>query len=188
MNLTGQAWAAPLCHLTAGGQGVGIARTVFLNVCSVALKGGQWASTCIVIGVMHFPRITQLTTIALAALGFSSMGAWTNAQAAEDKPKADNTAVNKRDQTPGAATADQQKMNAADRNLTAKIRKAVMADKALSVYAHNVKIISQDGTVTLKGPVRSEDEVKSIVSKATAVTGGADKVINQLSVQPASKP
>ena len=78
-------------------------------------------------------------------------------------------------------------MNAADRDNTAKIRRAVMADKSLSTYAHNVKIISQNGTVTLKGPVRSDDEVKSIVSKATDVTGSADKVINQMSVKSTSK-
>jgi hyperosmotically inducible periplasmic protein len=57
------------------------------------------------------------------------------------------------------------KMNAADRTLTQKIRKSVMADKSLSTYAHNVKIISQDGMVTLKGPVRSDDEKKTIVAK-----------------------
>ena len=79
-------------------------------------------------------------------------------------------------------------MNAADRDNTAKIRRSVMADKSLSSYAHNVKIISQNGMVTLKGPVRSDDEVKSIVSKATDVTGSADKVINQMSVKPTSKP
>ena len=78
-------------------------------------------------------------------------------------------------------------MNPADRDLCAKIRKSVIADKSLSTYAHNVKIISQDGTVTLKGPVRSDDEVKSIVAKATDVTGSADKVVNQLSVKPPSK-
>ena len=79
-------------------------------------------------------------------------------------------------------------MKAADRDTTAKIRRSIMADKSLSTYAHNVKIISQDGTVTLKGPVRSDDEVTSIVSKATDVTGSADKVINQMSVKPTSKP
>jgi len=102
-------------------------------------------------------------------------------------PKPDNSSVNKRDKDPSEATADQQKMNAADRGITTKIRKSIVADKSLSTYAHNVKIVSQDGTVTLKGPVRSDDEVKSVVSKATAVTGSGDKVINQLSVQPASK-
>lgn len=106
---------------------------------------------------------------------------------ASGTPKQDNSAVNKRDTNPGEATADQQKMNAADRAITAKIRKSITADKSLSTYAHNVKIISQNGTVTLKGPVRSEEEVKSLVAKATTVTGSGDKVINQLSVQPASK-
>ena len=106
------------------------------------------------------------------------------AQSTDDKTKPDNTAVNKRDQNPGEATADQQKMNAADRALTAKIRKAVIADKSLSTYAHNVKIISQNGTVTLKGPVHSDEEVKSIMAKATEGAGSSDKVVNQMSVKP----
>jgi len=97
--------------------------------------------------------------------------------------QSDNSAVNKGDQAPGAVTADQQKMNAQDRDITAKIRKAVVADKSLSTYAHNVKIVSQAGTVTLKGPVRSDEEVKSVMAKATDVAG-AGKVVNQMSVQP----
>ena len=108
-------------------------------------------------------------------------------QTADAPPKTDNSAVNKRDRKTGATTADQQKMNAADRDLTAKIRRSVMADKSLSTYAKNVKIVSQDGTVTLKGPVRSDEEVKSIVSKAVGITNNAAKVINQMSVEPASK-
>jgi hyperosmotically inducible protein len=136
---------------------------------------------------MYFAKITQSTLLAVSLmLGTSSIGAL-QAQSTDAKTKPDNSAVNKRDQNPDQATADQQKMNAADRDITAKIRKAVVADKSLSTYAHNVKIISQDGTVTLKGPVRSDLEVKSLVAKATDVTGSADKVINQLSVQPASK-
>ena len=75
-------------------------------------------------------------------------------------------------------------MNAADRELTAKIRKSVMADKSLSTYAHNVKIISQDGMVTLKGPVRSDEEVKSIVAKAVKIAGSPDKVANEMAVKP----
>ena len=102
----------------------------------------------------------------------------------DDKPvKPDNTKVNARDKSPGAVTADQQKMSATDRDLTAKIRTAVMADKTLSSNAHNVKIISQDGMVTLKGPVKSQAEVKAIVAKAVEVTGNAAKVANQMSVQ-----
>ena len=57
-------------------------------------------------------------------------------------------------------TADQQKMNAADQEITRKIRRSIIADKSLSTYAHNIKIISQDGAVTLKGPVKSDAERK----------------------------
>jgi hyperosmotically inducible protein len=96
----------------------------------------------------------------------------------------DNTKVNKGDGSKMAVTADQQKMNADDRTLTQKIRKSVMADKSLSTYAHNVKIISQNGMVTLKGPVRSEDEKKAVTAKAIEVAGGADKVTDQLTVKP----
>jgi hyperosmotically inducible protein len=98
--------------------------------------------------------------------------------------QADNTKVNKEDRGPDAVTADSQKMNAPDRELTAKIRKSLMADKSLSTYAHNVKIISQNGTVTLKGPVRSDEEVTAITAKAAELAGGPDKVVNQLSVKP----
>ena len=102
-------------------------------------------------------------------------------------PKPDNSAVNKQDRNSDAVTADQQKMNPADRALSDKIRQAVVADKSLSTYAHNVKIISQDGTVTLKGPVRSDQERQSIVAKAVEVTGSEQKVINQMTIAP-SKP
>jgi hyperosmotically inducible protein len=97
--------------------------------------------------------------------------------------KADNTKVNKRDRNSGEVTADQQKVNATDRTLTKNIRQSIMADKSLSTYAHNIKIISQNGAVTLKGPVKSDDEKKAIVAKAVAVTGSADKVTDQISVK-----
>ena len=100
-----------------------------------------------------------------------------------DDTKPDNTKVNKRDRNAGEVTADQQKVNATDRELTKKIRQSVMADKSLSTYAHNIKIISQNGTVTLKGPVKSDDEKKAIVAKAVAVAGSADKVTDQISVK-----
>jgi hyperosmotically inducible protein len=97
--------------------------------------------------------------------------------------KADNTKVNKRDRNAAEVTADQQKVNATDRELTKKIRQSVLADKSLSAYAHNIKIISQNGAVTLKGPVKSDDEKKAIVAKAIAVAGSADKVTDQISVK-----
>jgi hyperosmotically inducible protein len=80
----------------------------------------------------------------------------------------DNTKKNRDQSSP---SADQQKMNTSDRAITQKIRKAVMADKSLSTYAHNVKIVAQDGKVTLRGPVRSDDEKRSVEAKAAAVVG-----------------
>ena len=145
------------------------------------------ASACTLLLPMHLFQVAKTSAITFTLLLGLCWAQPVIAQSTDDRTKPDNTAVNKRDQTPGEATADQQKMNAADRDTTAKIRRTVMADKSLSTYAHNVKIISQNGTVTLKGPVRSDDDMKSIVSKATDVTGSADKVINQMSVKSTSK-
>src|SRR6185295_1689252 len=97
---------------------------------------------------------------------------------------ADNTKVNERDRAKGAATADQQKENTHDREITQKIRQSLMIDKGLSTYAHNVKIIAQNGHVTLKGPVRSADEKRTVESKAAEVAG-AEHVTNQISIAPA---
>ena len=107
--------------------------------------------------------------------------------AAAQQTPPDNTKVNKADRAQGAVTADQQKENEADREISKKIRQAVVGDKALSTYAHNVKIVTMDGQVTLKGPVRSEAEKASIVAKATEIAG-AGKVTNQITVAPADAP
>jgi hyperosmotically inducible periplasmic protein len=80
-------------------------------------------------------------------------------------------------------TADSQPNTAADRATTAKVRKAIVEDKGLSTYAHNVKIITMNGQVTLKGPVKSEEEKQTIASKAAEVAGSPDKVNNQLSIK-----
>ena len=95
----------------------------------------------------------------------------------------DNTKSNKGDASKGATTADQQKMNAADQEITKRIRSAIMKDKSLSTYAHNVKIITQSGKVTLKGPVRTEEEKTTVEAKATVVAGDGN-VMNQLTVVP----
>jgi osmotically-inducible protein OsmY len=95
----------------------------------------------------------------------------------------DNTKTNKRDRAKGAPTADQQKENVGDRDLTQKIRQAIMKDKSLSTYAHNVKVIAQGGNVTLKGPVRSDEERRTIETLATEVAGSGH-VANQLTVAP----
>lgn len=80
-------------------------------------------------------------------------------------------------------TADQQSEATSDRMMTKKIRQSLISDKSLSTYGHNVKIITRDGMVTLKGPVRSEDEKASIAAKAAEIVGSPDKVTNQLTVK-----
>lgn len=95
----------------------------------------------------------------------------------------DNSKVNTRDRSSDAVTADQQKMNAADTKLTKDIRKSIMADRSLSTYAHNIKIISQNGMVTLKGPVKSDEEKTKLMAKAASIAGGQDKVTDQISVK-----
>ena len=101
----------------------------------------------------------------------------------DQQPAPDNTKTNQGDASKNATTADQQKMNPADRATTKQIRSALMQDKTLSTYAHNIKIITQDGHVTLKGPVRTEDEKTAIGEKAAQVAGAAN-VTNHLKVAP----
>jgi hyperosmotically inducible protein len=98
-------------------------------------------------------------------------------------PASDNSKTNQRDRDQSSPTADQQKMNPADRDITKKIRSAIHNDKSLSTYAHNIKIITQDGKVTLKGPVRSDEEKASIEAKAAAIAGEGN-VTDQLEVAP----
>ena len=98
-------------------------------------------------------------------------------------PAADNSKVNERDRNKNEPTADQQKDNRSDRDITQQIRQSIWKDKSLSTYAHNVKIIAQNGMVTLKGPVRSEEEKKVIETKAAEVAG-QDKVTSQIEVKP----
>ena len=98
-------------------------------------------------------------------------------------PASDNTKTNQRDRSSNEPTADQQKENRSDRDITQQIRQSIMKDKSLSTYAHNVKIVTQGGQVTLKGPVQSEDEKKAIEAKAAEVAG-ENKVSSELNVKP----
>jgi len=127
---------------------------------------------------MHQNRFSRtVRTIVLTGASLL-MAIAVNAQTAPD-----NTKVNTRDRAKGAVTADQQKENAGDRELTRKIRQSLIKDKTLSTYAHNVKVIAQGGQVTLKGPVRSDEEKRSVEAKATEVAGSGH-VTNQMSVAP----
>ena len=98
-------------------------------------------------------------------------------------PAADNTKTNQRDRSASEPTADQQKENRSDRDITQQIRRSIVKDKSLSTYAHNIKIVTQNGQVTLKGPVRSEEDKRAIETKA-AEAAGQNKVSSELNIQP----
>jgi hyperosmotically inducible periplasmic protein len=128
---------------------------------------------------MTFLRFTLVASaaIALSCLpGASAPQAFAQTGTAQTAP--DNTNQNK----DHANTADNQTNAKSDRVTTQKIRKAIMADKDLSTYAHNIKIITVDGAVTLKGPVQTEDEKQKVASEAASVVS-ADKITNDLTVK-----
>lgn len=94
----------------------------------------------------------------------------------------DNTKNNSANREGNAPTADQAKNNRSDRETMRLIRRAIMADKSLSRDAHNVKVIADHGKVTLRGPVRSEDEKQTIQADAAKVAG-TENVDNQIAVK-----
>jgi hyperosmotically inducible periplasmic protein len=94
----------------------------------------------------------------------------------------DNTGVNERDQSNVTKTPIDQNENQKDIDVTANIRKRVV-DTKMSLNAQNVKIITQDGKVTLRGPVQSDEEKKAVEQIAHDVAG-AGNVDSQLEIQP----
>jgi hyperosmotically inducible periplasmic protein len=103
------------------------------------------------------------------------------AKQAEAQVPADDTGRNVRDRDENAKTADEQSNSKEDLEITRKIRRAVVEDKSLSTSAHNVKIVTVNRVVTLRGPVVSTKEKASVAAKAEKVAG-VSKVENQLEV------
>jgi hyperosmotically inducible periplasmic protein len=132
---------------------------------------------------LHKKLGTEILLLGASLFVGASMPARLIPQENTQQPAPDNSKTNQRDRDQTSPTADQQKMNPADRDITKKIRSAIHNDKSLSTYAHNIKIISQDGRVTLKGPVRSDEEKANIEGKAAAIVGEGN-VSNQLEVAP----
>jgi len=93
----------------------------------------------------------------------------------------DNSGINVRDRGGETKTPADQSENEADRTITQNIRQALTADDSLSTNAKNVKIITNDGTVTLRGPVNSEQEKAEVEGKAKRVAG-VKRVDNQLEI------
>ena len=129
---------------------------------------------------MNKPSFALVASAAIALLCSSGIVIVPRAIAQSDSAQtAPDNSKNNKDH---AQTADSQSNAKADRQITASISKLILADKDLSTYAHNIKILTMNGSITLKGPVKSEEEKQKIVSDAAGIVS-ADKITNQLSVK-----
>ena len=116
-------------------------------------------------------------TISICCLSLFTLSAL-----AQDTPAADNTSKNQRDRSGETRTSGDQSNSPEDVQITATIRRAVVEDHSLSATAKNVKIITADGVVTLRGPVQNEAEKTKIAELAQSAAGNA-KIDNQLEVK-----
>jgi len=135
-------------------------------------------------------RLLSLVVLLLGTSGLVLAQDATPTQQPDDKSTTaapDNTGKNQRDRNASEPTADQQKENETDRELARQIRRALVKDKSLSTYGHNIKIIAQNGMVTLKGPVNSDEEKRAIESKAAEVAGSPDKIKSEIEVSGTDK-
>ena len=94
---------------------------------------------------------------------------------------ADNSGRNERDRNDATKTAGDQAENEADRTISQNIRQAISADDSISTNGKNAKVITVDGTVTLRGPVKNENEKTNIGAKAGQIAG-VKSVENQLEI------
>ena len=113
---------------------------------------------------------------------FALVGLAGPANSSEGTPAPDNTGRNVRDRGDVTLTPGDQSESEADRTLTQQVRKAVVADDSLSTMAKNIKIITIDGVVTLRGPVQNPREKEMIEAKAQQIPG-INKIDNQLEVK-----
>ena len=118
----------------------------------------------------------------VGAFGSSALAQRSAADASTQPSAVDNTTVNQRDKSPETLKPTDQPNNSVDIKLAAAVRGAIVEDKSLSTMAHNVKLVAADGVVTLRGPVRSDDE-KAKIGKSVARVSGVSQVDNQLDVK-----
>ena len=120
------------------------------------------------------------TLITLACLGAISLAA----MAADDKSTADNTAINARDRSDEVKTSGDQSNTPADLKITQEVRRALMKDGELSTTAKNIKVITANGQVTLRGPVKTAQEKARISELARSAARGA-QIVDELDVKKA---
>jgi hyperosmotically inducible protein len=114
--------------------------------------------------------IASVTAISMAAL------------AADEKTNPDNTGINERDRSGDTNTSGDQSNSSADLKVTQAIRRAIMQDSQLSMTAKNIKIVTANGQVTLRGPVNNAEEKAKIGQLANSAAGGA-QIDNKLDVK-----
>jgi len=119
------------------------------------------------------------TLLALACLSTFSLAALA---ADNEKAEPDNTATNERDRSGETKTSGDQSNSSADLKITQEIRRALMKDSGLSMTAKNIKVITVNGQVTLRGPVKTAQEKTKIDQLAKSATPGAT-IDNQLEVK-----
>jgi hyperosmotically inducible periplasmic protein len=132
---------------------------------------------------MDLSKHTFFRCLGLLLLLVAFVPVWAQDSTSNSQMAGDNSKVNQQDRQPSEPTADQQKNNRSDLELTREIRRSLTQDKSLSTYAHNVKVIAQNGKVTLKGPVRSDDEKAAVLAKAADVAGQAN-INDEMTVVP----
>lgn len=94
----------------------------------------------------------------------------------------DNTKKNTRDQKPESVTPVEQSNNKADIEATARLRQLVVKQKGLSVDAQNVKIITKDGEMWLRGPVKTTEE-KQLIERLAKKAAGKRTVKSEIEVE-----
>ena len=119
------------------------------------------------------------TLVALTCLSVFSLAALA---ADDEKAKPDNTATNERDRSGETKTSGDQSNSSADLKITQAIRQALMKDGEVSTTAKNIKIITANGQVTLRGPVKTAQE-KSKIDRLARSAGSGAKIENQLDVK-----
>jgi osmotically-inducible protein OsmY len=124
---------------------------------------------------MRVIAIIAMTALSLAACEEKK----TDAPAKTD---ADNTKQNERDRSDSTMKPGDQKENSADLGITQTIRQDIVKSDGLSMDAKNVKVVTAEGVVTLRGPVKSEEE-KTQIEKIAAAATGVKRVDNQLEVK-----
>ena len=117
---------------------------------------------------------TSVVVVTAAAVSMAAL-------AADEKTNSDNTATNKRDRSGETNTSGGQSNSSADLKTTQAVRRALMKDSELSTTAKNIKVITANGQVTLRGPVNNAQEKAKIDQIARSAASGA-QVVDQLDV------